>query len=171
VTALPDGEGGDTMEAQMEPVQHIRILQHAYAAQLADATTRYGKAGILEQVTEERRAARLSSGAVKAAAKMGVTEPAAAFTTSAGLFGCADWTVAPDDDGFVATASRCLLCALVKQMAGPSPCRLFCLDPIEGMIVGLAPDAAVDVQETLYDGGACRVRVQARVREEMPAGN
>jgi hypothetical protein len=157
------------MEAQMEPVQHIRILQHAYAAQLADATTQYGKAGILEQVTEARRAARLSSGAATAA-KMGVTEPAAAFTTSAGLFGCADWAVAPDEDGFVATASHCLLCGMVKQMGGPSPCRLFCLDPIEGMIVGLAPDAAVDVQETLYDGGACRVRVGARVREEAPAG-
>ena len=78
--------------------------------------------------------------------------------------------MAPDDGGFVATASRCLLCALVKQMGGPSPCRLFCLDPIEGMLVGLAPDAAVRVQETLYDGGACRVRVRTRVREGAPAG-
>jgi len=83
------------MEAQMEPVQHIRILQHAYAAQLADATVQYGRAGILEQVTEARRAARLSTGAATAA-KMGVSEPATAFTVSAGLFGCADWSVAPD---------------------------------------------------------------------------
>jgi hypothetical protein len=152
------------MEAQMEPTQHIRILQHAYAAQLADSTTQYGKAGVLEQVTEARRAARLKGGAATAA-QMGVTEPAAAFTTSAALFGCADWAVAPDDAGFVATASRCLLCAMVSQMGGPSPCRLFCLDPIEGMIAGLEPGAAVDVEETLFDGGACRVRVR-----EAPTG-
>jgi hypothetical protein len=143
----------------VEPAQHIKLLQHTYAAQLADAATQYGKAGILEQVTEARRATRLSTGAATAA-RMGVSEPATAFTVSAGLFGCADWSVAPDADGLVATASRCLLCALVKQAGGPSPCRLFCLDPIEGMIVGVAPDAAVTVDETLYDGGSCRVRVR-----------
>jgi hypothetical protein len=46
------------------------------------------------------------------------------------------------------------------------PCRLFCLDPIEGMIVGLAPGAAVEVEETLCAGGAGRVRV----REGASAG-
>jgi hypothetical protein len=148
----------------MDAARHIRLLQLTYAAQLADAVRQYGRAGILEQVTAERRAARLAAGAAQAA-QMGIDKPAAAFTTPAELFGCADWSVAPaaQDDrpaaAFVASARHCLLCAMVKKSAGPSPCRLFCLDPIEAMVKGLAPAAGFDVEETLYDGGQCRVRV------------
>jgi len=60
---------------------------------------------------------------------------------------------------FIATARRCLLCGLVKKAGGPSPCRLFCLDPIEGLVRGPAPDAEFDVRETLFEGSECRVRV------------
>jgi hypothetical protein len=171
----------------MDPAQHIRILQLTYAAQLADAVVQYEKAGVLGRVREERRALRLASGAAQAA-QMGITEPAAAFTTSAELFGCADWAVAADGaedpetprgldavggadaagtappaleagPAFTATAHRCLLCALVKKAGGPSPCRLYCLDPIEAMVRGLDAEAGFDVEETLYDGAECRVRV------------
>ncbi len=48
---------------------------------------------------------------------------------------------------------------MVKRAGAASPCRLFCLDPIEGMIKGVAPGAAFDVQDTLFEGGRCRVRV------------
>jgi len=165
----------------MDPAQHIRVLQLTYAAQLADSVVQFEKAGVLERVTEERRAMRSASGAAQAA-KMGIAEPAAAFTTSAELFGCADWTVAaggaegpgavagPDAAGtapqaaeaapaLTARASTCLLCALVKKAGGPSPCRLYCLDPIEAMVSGLDAGAGFDVEETLYDGAECRVRV------------
>ncbi|HSL95324.1 MAG TPA: hypothetical protein VLA35_05335 [Thermoleophilia bacterium] len=167
----------------MDPAQHIRILQLTYAAQLADSVVQYEKAGALERVTEERRAMRLANGTAQAA-QMGIAEPAAAFTTSAELFGCADWTVAvdgaegPDAAGgldragtapmataaapaFTATAHACLLCAMVKKAGGPSPCRLYCLDPIEAMVRGLSADARFDVEETLYDGAECRVRVSS----------
>ncbi len=60
---------------------------------------------------------------------------------------------------FTATARTCLLCALVKKAGGPSPCRLYCLDPIEAMVRGLDADGRFDVEETLYDGAECRVRV------------
>jgi hypothetical protein len=95
-------------------------------------------------------------------AQLGVAEPAAAFTVSAALFGCADWTVADGAgrEGFVATARRCLLCAMVKKAGGASPCRLYGLDPIEGTVEGLAPGAGFDVQETLSEGAECRVRVR-----------
>jgi hypothetical protein len=55
----------------------------------------YGRAGILERVTAERRETRLAAGAAQAA-QLGITDPAAAFTMSAALFGCADWSVASD---------------------------------------------------------------------------
>jgi hypothetical protein len=150
----------------MEPTQHIRILQLTYAAQLADSVLRYERAGVLEQVTAERREARFGDGATQAA-QMGISKPAAAFTTSAELFGCADWTVsaAPGEDfetpgrDFVASARRCLLCALAKKAGGPSPCRLYCLDPIEALVEGLAPGSGFAVEETLFEGTECRVRV------------
>ena len=155
----------------MDTQQHIRLLQITYAAQLADAVRQYGQAGILDRVTEEKREERRRSAAAQAA-QLGITAPEAAFTTSAQLFGCADWTVTEDTaeagteaggqaagKGFEASATRCLLCAMVKKAGGPSPCRIFCLDPIEAMVQGLRPDARLDVTETLYDGDGCRVRV------------
>lgn len=143
----------------MDATQHIRLLQTTYAAQLADATVQYGRAGILDEVTARHREPRAAGGAAQAA-RLGIAAPEDAFTVSAELFGCADWGVARQPDGgFVATAGRCLLCGMVKQAEGPSPCRLFCLDPIEAMVRGLAPGAGFEAQETLYDGASCRVRV------------
>jgi hypothetical protein len=113
-------------------------------------------------VTDEKLAERRASAAAQAA-QLGVTTPGAAFTTSAELFGCADWTVdEATDGGFDATATWCLLCAMVKKAGGPSPCRLFCLDPIEAMVQALQPEARLDVSETLYEGERCRVRVGAQ---------
>jgi hypothetical protein len=144
----------------MDTQQHIRLLQITYAAQLADAVRQYGQAGILERVTEEKRAERRHSAGAQVA-RLGVTAPEAAFTTSAELFGCADWAVTESGvaGDFEASAGRCLLCAMVKKAGGPSPCRIFCLDPIEAMVQGLRPEARIEVLETLYDGKRCRVRV------------
>jgi hypothetical protein len=143
----------------MDTQQHIRLLQITYAAQLADTVRRYGQAGILDEVTDEKRAERRGSGAAQAA-QLGITAPEAAFTVSAELFGCADWTATESGHGsFDANATRCLLCAMVKKIGGPSPCRIFCLDPIEAMVQGLRPDARLDVLGTLYDGDRCSVRV------------
>jgi len=144
----------------MDTQQHLRLLQITYAAQLADAIRQYGRVGILQKVTDEKRAERRATGAAQAA-QLGITEPQAAFTTSAELFGCADWTVngAEGDGSFEAGATRCLLCVMVKKAGGPSPCRLFCLDPIEAMVKGLSPDARFEVMDTLYEGECCRVRV------------
>jgi hypothetical protein len=144
----------------MDTAQHIRLLQLTYAAQLADATRHYGLAGILDRVTAERRAQRLAAGATQAA-QLGVKDAPGAFTVSADLFGCADWAVAPEeaDGAFEATAGRCLLCAMVKKAGGASPCRLFCLDPMEGMVKGVAPGTEFEVLDTLFEGARCRVRV------------
>lgn len=145
----------------MDTQQHLRLLQITYAAQLADAVRQYGQAGILERVTDEKRTERRRSASAQAA-QLGITAPEAAFTTSAELFGCADWTVTETgEDGFEASATRCLLCAMARKAGGPSPCHIFCLDPIEAMVLGLQPDARLEVLETLYEGERCRVRVTA----------
>jgi hypothetical protein len=51
-----------------------------------------------------------------------------------------------------------LLCSLAKKAGAPSPCRLFCLDPLEGLVQGVRPGAGFGVAETVYDGERCSVR-------------
>jgi hypothetical protein len=142
----------------MDAAAQIKMLQMTYAAQMADSVRRLSDAGALESTTAQKRTEQLAGGGARAA-QMGVREPREVFTRLAEIFDCADWTVVEAADGFAATASRCLLCALAKRMGTPSPCRICCLDPMEGMVCGLAPEACVEVEETLFDGDRCRVRV------------
>jgi hypothetical protein len=142
----------------MDAAAQIKMLQVTYAAQMADSVKRLHDAGALEATTAQKRAEQLASGAGRAA-QMGIGEPREVFTRLAELFGCADWTVEEAADGFVASASHCLLCALAKRMGGPSPCRIGCLDPLEGMVRGLVPEARFAAAETLFDGGRCLVKV------------
>jgi hypothetical protein len=49
---------------------------------------------------------------------------------------------------------------MAKKMQGASPCKVYCLNPMEGMVKGVAPDAEFEVLETLWDDKKCRVRVR-----------
>jgi hypothetical protein len=49
--------------------------------------------------------------------------------------------------------------SIAKKMNAPAPCSLYCLDPMEGMVKGLDPQADFSVEETLWNGEKCRVRV------------
>jgi hypothetical protein len=147
----------------MDTTAQIKMLQVSYAAQMADSVKRLGDAGALEATTAQKRAEQLASGAGRAA-QMGIGEPREVFTRLAELFGCADWTIEEAADGFAATASHCLVCALAKRMTAPSPCHIGCLDPMEGMVRGLVPPARFQVEDTLFDGRRCRVRVTLPAR-------
>ena len=144
----------------MEASEKVKILQAVYAGALADAVLRMGREGVLEKVTREKRNEQLMIGKARAA-QMGIGSPQEVFTKLSDLMGCADWAVMPDGsgDGFTASASRCLLCMMAKKAGAQSPCRIYCLDPMEGMVQGLSKDATFDVLSTLYDGAACRVAV------------
>jgi hypothetical protein len=148
-----------TKEARMNPDQHIRLLQHAYANALADAVLQMTIEGVLERITERKRQEQLADGATKAAS-FGITSPDEVFTALGSAFGCASWTISPRGDGFEAEAGSCLLCAQAKQKGADSPCRLYCFDPMAGMVKGLDPEAEMQVQETLWNGTACRVEVR-----------
>jgi hypothetical protein len=136
-----------------------QILQLSYAAVLADAVTQYGREGVLEQVTARKRAEQMATGAMKAA-QFGVSAPEEIFTRLSEIFNCAAWQVAAEDGGFVAEARACKLCAIAKKMNAPAPCTVYCLNPMEGMVKGLRPTAEYVVEETLWDGEQCRVRVR-----------
>jgi len=142
----------------MDSEKKLQTLRKVYAGALADSVRHLGLAGVLEQVTAKKREEQLATGKAKAAA-FGLEKPEDAFTRTASVFDCADWTTEPRPDGFQAVASRCVLCALAKAMKAPSPCRIYCLDPLEGMVRAMDPSLEFVTEETLYEGRCCSVRL------------
>ena len=138
--------------------QKLRTLQMYYAAALADSTLRYGKAGILDEVTAHKKTEQMKTGAALAE-RFSVKEPQDAFLKTADTYGCADWVCEKTSYGFIATASRCMLCAISKKMGEYSPCKIHCLSPMEAMLKGIAPEAGFVVEETLWDSDKCKVNV------------
>ena len=138
--------------------QKLKTLQMLYASALADATVRYGDAGILDEITEQKRAEQMKTGA-SMAERLGVRAPSQAFQKTQDICGCANWACEETQGGFTATCTQCMLCSISKKMGAYSPCRVFCLSPIEAMIQGLAPNAGFTVTETLWESGQCRVSV------------
>jgi hypothetical protein len=144
----------------METLEKVRALQAVYAGALADSVLRLGAENVLEKVTRQKKAEQLAGGRARAA-QLQIADADEVFVKLAELMGCADWTVVNDADGrgFTATASRCMLCAFARKMGAQSPCRIYCLDPMEGMVKGLREGAGFDVESTLYEGPECRVHV------------
>lgn len=152
----------------MEALEKVKVLQAVYAGALADSVLRLGNEGVLEKVTKQKKGEQLACGRARAA-QLGIASPEEVFTKLSDLMGCADWAVAADADGggFSATAARCMLCSLSKRMGTQSPCRIYCLDPMEGMVKGLRADADFEVQSTLYEGSQCRVLIKdSKSRDE-----
>ena len=147
----------------METMEKVRMLQAIYAGALADSVLRLGNEGVLEKVTSQKRAEQLSAGKARAA-QMGIASPEEVFLKLSELMGCANWTIAANEDGsaFTATASRCMLCALAKKMGTQSPCHIHCLDPMEGMVKGLHSTAEYRVMSTLFEDVQCRVEVSKK---------
>lgn len=142
----------------MENEKKIKLLQTVYAAALADSALRMGREGVLGKITEEKRAEQMATGANRAT-QFGVATTEEVFSKLSDIFACADWQTERNGREVSALATRCMLCALAKRMGAPSPCRIYCLDPMEGMVKGLQPGASFTAEETLYDGTKCRVTV------------
>lgn len=142
----------------MELEKKLKTLQMYYAAALADSTLRYGSAGILDKVTEQKLNEQINAGA-SLAERFGVKEPWQAFEKAQELYGCANWSREDTDNGFVAVCTNCMLCAISKKMGPYSPCKIHCLSPIEAMAKAVAPDADFVTEKTLWNDEKCIVRV------------
>lgn len=142
----------------MQNEKDIQLLQLTYAAVLADATAQFAKENVLQNVTQRKKAEQMAAGKMKTE-QFGITSPAAVFTRLAEVFNCAAWEIRNMEKKFVAETATCKLCAIAKKINAPAPCYLYCLDPMEGMVKGLNPQAAFAVEETLWDGEKCRVLV------------
>ena len=139
--------------------QKLKTLQLYYAAALADSVVRYGNAGVLDSITEQKREEQMKNGA-GLAARFGVAEPKQAIEKTRDAYGCADWVCSDADNGFAAVASNCTLCAIAKQMGPYSPCQIHCLSPMEAMMKGVSPDVAFAVDSTLWEADRCRISVR-----------
>ncbi len=142
----------------MQNEKDIQLLQLTYAAVLADAAAQFGKENVLQNVTKRKKEEQMATGKMKAE-QFGITSPAAVFTRLAEVFNCAAWEIRNAEKKFVAETTACKLCAIAKKINAPAPCYLYCLDPMEGMVKGLNPHATFAVEETLWDGEKCRVKV------------
>ena len=145
----------------MEDAGKLQMLRTFYAGALADSVLRFDKKGILDEVTAEKRREQLAGGKARAA-QLGIADAQQVFEVLSGIFGCADWRTEATDSGFTATASRCMLCAFAKKLGTQSPCNIYCLDPMEGMVKGLEEGAQFQVESTLWAGGQCSVTVQTQ---------
>ncbi len=142
----------------MQKEKTIQILQLTYAAVLADATAQFAKENVLESVTQRKKAEQMATGKMKAE-QFGITSPEEVFTRLAEVFNCAAWKIHNEEKKFVAETATCKLCAIAKKINAPAPCNLYCLDPMEGMVKGLNPSAAFSIEETLWEGKICTVKV------------
>ncbi len=145
----------------MEALEKMKLLQAIYAGALADAVLRMGREGVLEKVEAAKRQEQLLTGAVRAR-QLGIETAKGVIPALTDLMGCANWVISPKEDGngFTAVATSCMLCAMAKRMGAPSPCHIYCLDPMEGMMKGLDGQLTYTVQETLWDGKQCRLEVE-----------
>lgn len=141
----------------METEQKFATLQTAYLAALVDAVARFHETGVLGEVVERRR--RHRNGAL-ANRLFGVTAPQEIFLRLSGLFGCAAWELEESDGGFTAITRGCRMLQLAGRLGAPSPCDLYCLEPMRDMLEALSPEAWFEVEETLATGSCCKVRVR-----------
>ena len=142
----------------MDADKRTALLRMFYAAALADSALRLGNEGVLERTTAAKREEQLKSGKTRAQ-QLGVETPAEVFGVLADIFGCANWRVDHETGSFTAVATSCVLCGIARKIGAESPCRIHCLDPMEGMVRGVSPNAAFRVESTLWTGDSCRVVV------------
>ncbi|MFC1693013.1 hypothetical protein ACFL1R_05875 [Candidatus Latescibacterota bacterium] len=142
----------------MNTDNHLFLMRNLYIGLLAETMARYAKAGILNEIEKEKKTLSLASGE-KNAQMLGVTKPEEAFTKPASIVDCASWEISINRNGLKAVCVGCKLAAMCKKLETPSPCRMYCLNAIEGMIKALKPEAVFNVKSTLWSGKNCTVRV------------
>ena len=143
----------------MDDAKSLNILRGMYVGALADACLRYLKAGILNDVADAKHQEQLKAGPMTAAF-LGISTIPDAFLALQDIFACANWKVEKNAGNFLAIASSCQLCAKAKQIGAGNPCGIYCLSPIQGLIMAIEPSAKFKVDSTLWKGEKCQVRVE-----------
>ena len=142
----------------MNSEQNLSVLRSLYTRLQAETMLRYARAGILNDIETDRIKLSLASGENNAQ-MLGVTKPEEAFTEPAAIVDCASWEISSNRNDLIAVCVRCKLAAMCKKLETPSPCRMYCLSAIEGMVKALEPESLFTVESTLWSGKNCTVEV------------
>ena len=145
----------------MDIEKRLTILQNTYAASVAETVNTYEKMKILESVVAKRRERQVQT-APFLNQQLGIETLEDVFNKLSEIYGCANWAVEKTDDGYVAMATVCKLCALSKKMGGANPCYGWCLDPMFAMIIALSKidRDKLFVESTLMDGYCCKIIIK-----------
>ena len=150
----------------MEIEKRLAFLQNTYAVSIAETVNTYEIFKILNAVVEKRRE-RQTQTAPYLNEQLGIKSVEDIFHTLSEIYGCANWAVKKIEDGYVAVATSCKLCALSKKMGGANPCNGWCLDPMIAMIsaTGGIDAGNITVESTLMNGNCCKVFIH--IHEEQ----
>jgi hypothetical protein len=143
----------------MDLEHRVKILENAYVWLQVDSVRYFDKEGILEKVTEQKKKEQFALGKFQAE-RFGMQKPVDVFIRLPEVFNCAMWEIQGENNGFTAESKACKLCAIAKKMGSASPCRIYCLNPMEGMVKGISPESKFEVKETLWEGQRCRIEVK-----------
>ncbi|QUI21417.1 L-2-amino-thiazoline-4-carboxylic acid hydrolase [Vallitalea pronyensis] len=136
----------------------LKVMERMYVHTLVDSIRHYGQLGVLDSIIEEKKKVQLSMGK-KQAEQFGITQPENVFTVLSDIFNCTSWEIKRIHHGFQAKAKKCTLCAYAKKAGVESPCYMYCLNPMEGMVKGIDPQLDFKVEKTLWSDDACVVSV------------
>jgi len=144
----------------MEIEKRLAVLQNTYAASVAEVVNTYEKLKVLETVIEKKRE-RQAQTAHYLNSHLGIQSVEDVFCTLSEIYGCANWSVVKTEDGYIATATSCKLCALSKKFGGANPCMGWCLDPMFAMIAAVAKVNSENIaaESTLMNGNCCKVLI------------
>jgi len=154
----------------MDAEKTLALLRNIYAASIAETANTYDRLMVLDTIVEKRKG-RHAQTAPFLNQQLGIETVQEVFVKLSEVFGCADWSVAEVDDGYIATATSCKLCALSKKMGGANPCNGWCLDPMFAMITAATRiDArSIVVESTLMTGDCCKVLIDTRTEQSDTA--
>ena len=154
----------------MDAEKALTLLQNIYAASIAETANTYDRLMALDTIVEKRKG-RHAQTASFLNQQLGIETVQEVFVKLSEVFGCADWSVEKADDGYIATAASCKLCALSKKMGGANPCNGWCLDPMFAMITAATRiDAgSIVVESTLMTGDCCKVLIDTRTEHSDTA--
>ena len=154
----------------MDIEKRFILLQNTYAASIAETVNTYDKLKVLDTIVE-RRKERQAQTAPFLNQQLGIETVEDVFCKLSEIYGCANWFVEKTDNGYIATAVSCKLCALSKKMGGANPCNGWCLDPMFAMIstAGKIDAGSIAVESTLMAGDCCKVLVNIRTEQDDTA--
>ncbi|MGI6084959.1 MAG: hypothetical protein ACOYIF_05875 [Acetivibrionales bacterium] len=146
----------------MEIEKRLTMLQNTYAASVAETVNTYEKLNALKTIVEKRKE-RQAQTAPYLNQQLGIQSVEDVFYKLSEIFACANWSVKKTEDGYVATANSCKLCALSKKMGGANPCNSWCLDPMIAMIsdVSKIDSSYITVESTLMNDDCCKISISA----------